>query len=107
MIENITKKDFDEILSKWKIDNDNKKEYVYIFPLTSKPHIVIKVFSSIDIRNNFRRDVGKDAIRICAVDNMNKKGWIGTTRVYRTKNWKSNLKNAVMKTFEAAKNRKG
>jgi hypothetical protein len=105
MIENITKTDFDAVLPKWKIDEDNHREYVYTFPLSSRPHIVIKVFSSIDKRNNFRREVGKDAIRICAVNTQINRGWIGTTRVYRTLNWKDNLKKAVLVTFEKARKR--
>ena len=92
----------------WKIvDVDaNTKEYIFEFPLTSRPHIVVRVCSSIHKESNASRKVGKDAIRVFAVNNKTGKGWISTTRVYRVEGWRDNLKKTVMKVFTEAKNRK-
>jgi hypothetical protein len=90
----------------WQIKTEhNSREYLFEFPLSTSPNIIIRVCSGI-IENGNSRDCGKDAIRVFAYDIENKKGWIKTKRVYRIGTWEKNLRNAVTKCFEAAKARR-
>jgi len=90
----------------WKIVTEPKsREYIFEFPLTESPHIVIRVCSSI-IETGKSRDCGKDAIRIYAVDIKNHKGYIKTRRVYRIGTWKKNLQKTVLDCFYAAQQRR-
>ena len=87
------------------MDELGTREYVFIFPLKSKPGIVIKVFSSIRKGKDVGRDCGQDAIRVCAVDILNDRGWIKARRVYRVQNWRENLRVAVLDVLDRAKRR--
>jgi hypothetical protein len=80
-------------------------EYFFEFPLSNSPHIVIKVASSITA-NGISRGVGKDAIRVFAVDTQKQKGYISTKRVYRIGTWRDNLRKAVTAVYESAKARR-
>ena len=81
------------------------KEYVFNFPLTSSPWIVVRVCSGITADGN-SRGCGKDAIRVFALDTKANKGYIKTKRVYRIQTWESNLRKAVTNCFEMAKERR-
>lgn len=83
----------------------NSKEYLFDFPLTSSPHIVIKVYSGITSDGN-SRNCGKDAIRVFAVDIKNNRGYIRTKRVYRIGTWEKNLRKTVTNCFKAAQARR-
>ena len=88
--------------------NISGKEYVYDYKLKDKP-VLIKVLSSITEGNTSTRSCGKDAIRVFAVV-VNEAGSVlrGLTksrRVYRTKNWRDNVKQAYIETLELVKQR--
>lgn len=84
----------------------NSKEYIFEFPLSCSPHIIIRVCSSIKIDGGMSRDCGKDAIRVFAYDIVSKRGWIKTKRVYRVGGWKDNLRKTTMDVFKQAKARR-
>lgn len=102
---NITLEDMKDVLRAdkgWKlVIEPNSKEYLFDFPLSNSPHIVVKVYSGITFDGN-SRGCGKDAIRVFAVDIKNRKGYIKTKRVYRIGNWETNLRKAVTKCFNQA-----
>lgn len=106
---NVTLQDMKKVLKAdkgWTITNEpNSKEYIFQFPLTNTPHIIIRVCSGITSDGN-SRGCGKDAIRIYAVDIKNHKGYIKTKRVYRIGTWKKNLTKSVMTCFKQAKARR-
>jgi hypothetical protein len=81
------------------------KEIAFIYPLKQNNFIQIIVFTGILVNSGFSRGVGKDAIRVSAVDMKNHRGWIKGTRVHRVMGWKDNLKNRVLKVIEQAKAR--
>ena len=87
------------------IEEPNTKEHVFEFPLSSRPHIVVRVCSSIRKNDDNCRSKGADAIRVFAINKIQNRGWISTTRVLRVEGWKNNLTNAVTKTFSAAQAR--
>jgi hypothetical protein len=90
----------------WKVLNDNSGEYIFIFPLSSAPHIVIKVYSSISKKNDIRRKKGHDAIRVCAVNNKENKGIVKSQKVLRIPTWRKNLKESILDVFNKAQQRK-
>jgi hypothetical protein len=90
----------------WKIVEDPKsKEFIFEFPLSASPWIVVRVASSI-VSSGVSRGCGKDAIRVFAVDLKNNRGYIKTKRVYRIGTWAKNLHNAVLDCFYNAKCRR-
>jgi len=84
---------------------ESTKETIFVFPLSSRPHIIIKVYSSIGMNHKTCREKGADAIRVCAVNTQTNKGWISTRRVFRVEGWRNNLKNAVMDIYTQAQKR--
>lgn len=84
---------------------ESRKETVFVFPLTTRPHIIIKVYSSISTNQTNCRDKGTDAIRVCAVDTQKNIGWVKARKVLRVEGWKNNLKNAVIDVFTKAQKR--
>jgi hypothetical protein len=103
--------EFDELLKTengWE-RNIAGKEYVYDYNPPLYPKVIIKVLSSITEGDNVTRSCGKDAIRVFAVV-INEAGSVlrGLTksrRVYRTKNWRDNVKQAYIETLELVKKR--
>lgn len=90
----------------WRIVEDPKsREYIFEFPLTASPWIVIRVASSITA-NGISRGCGKDAIRVFAVDTSKGKGYIKTKRVYRIGTWAKNLHRVTLDCFYQAKCRR-
>ena len=97
--------EFDDLLKTekgWK-RNISGKEYVYDYKLPGKP-VLIKVLSSITEDNTVSRNCGKDSIRVFAVV-INEHGKVlrGLTkskRVFRTKNWRDNVKQAYVETLK-------
>jgi len=90
----------------WMIQTEPRsREYFFAFPLSSSPHIQVRVASGITT-NGQSRGCGKDAIRVFAVDTKMNKGYISTKRIYRLPTWEKNLRTAVMNCFEQAKVRR-
>ena len=90
----------------WKINEAlSGNEYTFDFALTTAPHIVVRVYSTLRKTNEACRGCGADAIRVFAVNTMTNKGWISTRKVLRVEGWRNNLKNAVMDIFSQAKDR--
>lgn len=87
------------------VESVTGKEIVFTFNLSSHREIQIKVFSSIKMDNGMGRDLGKDAIRVCAINTIKNCGWIKVSRVYRTTNWRDNLKERVIEVIEKSKER--
>lgn len=67
-------------------------EIIFVFPL--KNGLEIRVSSSLRNSDNNCRRCGQDAIRVFVPRRMKSK------RVYRTKNWRDNLRERVMETFD-------
>lgn len=73
------------------------KEHVFDWvPEPTRPEIVIRVYSSISTITGLSRQVGGDAIRVCAVNLQTKWGLSSSTRVHRVENWRENLKERVL-----------
>jgi hypothetical protein len=102
---NVSLEEMQSVLTKekgWTISITPKsREYFFEFPLSNSPHIKIMVASGITL-NGDSRGRGKDAIRVYAVDTLNKQGYIRTKRVNRIQTWEKNLRNAVNDTFRQA-----
>lgn len=92
--------EFDELLKAengWK-RNVSGKEYVYDYQMKSFPQLIIKVLSSIKEGDDVSRPTGQDAIRVFVIRQVGKKitGYAKQIRVYRTMNWRDNVKKAFM-----------
>lgn len=71
-------------------------EHVFDFvPFEAHPMVVVRVYTSILKHTNVSREVGGDAIRVCAVDLKAGRGLIASQRVHRVANWRENLKARV------------
>jgi hypothetical protein len=88
----------------WRETTQNN-EMVFEYTLKNYPFIKIKVFSSIRKDNGFGRKIGADAIRCCAVDMRNDRGYIKAGRINRTTNWRDNLKARILEVISDAENR--
>lgn len=71
------------------VDNPASKEIIYDTP-TKNPNIKIRIYSSVDIRTNDTRDIGKDAIRCVLVDKYGKP-IDKSKRTHRMSNWRERL----------------
>lgn len=65
-------------------------------PFPEHPKMVVRVYSSISKFTNVSRQVGGDAIRVCAVDLGSNRGMIAAQRVHRVENWRENLRARVL-----------
>lgn len=105
----ITLDEMKEVLQEekgWQIKTEpNSREYIFEFPLSASPNIIIRVCSSI-LENELSRNCGKDAIRVYAYDIQAGRGWIKTKRVYRIGTWRKNLHKTIMDVFTQAKARR-
>lgn len=70
-------------------------EVVYTKRLKRKPDIIVKVYSSIHKNDGISRGVGKDAIRVCAVNTATNRGVIKSNRINRVPGWESRLTKRV------------
>ena len=108
-----TLSDFQALLTPEKgwVLNSQGHEHVFLFRLKhTRPLLLIKVYSGVSTNSQQGRGCGKDAIRVCAVktntpDTEEGIGYVKAERVYRTKNWRDNLKERVLCTIDEAKNR--
>lgn len=85
--------------------NNNIKEIVFSYAIKSLPFLVVKVCSGITLESGRSRDVGRDAIRVFAINTNTNRGWISVKRVYRVEGWRNNLQTTVTKVIMEAKNR--
>lgn len=86
-------------------DLPSAEEYVFDFTLNRFPQIIVRVYSSILRSSGLSRPVGGDAIRVCAVNTANDRGWVKTTRVHRVTGWRANLKSRVQEVLASAMSR--
>jgi len=83
------------------------KEHVFQFATKKYPDIIIRVWTSVHVDTGKTRKVGRDAIRVCAVDTVTDKGYVRSTRVNRTPGWKDRVKDRVYEVLCAVYDRKG
>jgi hypothetical protein len=62
-----------------------------VFDMTLADGIIVRVWTSVHTRSDLNAKKGDDAIRVCAVDTRNNRGYIAAARVYRVVNWRDNL----------------
>ena len=109
----ITREEMDEFFfapQKGWIRNISGYEYVYDYHLKSPYPLLLKVMSSIQVDSNTSRNKGSDAIRVfvvlkenCDIDSKIVRGFFKAKRIYRTQNWRDNLKILVIKTHIEAR----
>lgn len=98
----ILESDFDAIFTpekNWKKDVMSNQEIVYSKPLLTKPHLLVKVYSSIRKANGVSRGVGQDAIRVCAINTKTDRGVRKTKRINRVPGWDVRLKERVTEVW--------
>ena len=81
------------------------KEFVFDWTVNQEPTIVLRVYTSIQLSTGLTRAVGSDAIRVCAVDLTNDRGYIKSTRVHRVEGWKDNLQARCKTVLDEARKR--
>lgn len=95
----IEKSEFDDIFKSekgWEIETSgHEKEIVYTKCLATKPWIKVKVYSSLKQSSGISRGVGKDAIRVCAVNIKTDRGVMKSRRINRVPGWNDRLINRV------------
>jgi hypothetical protein len=74
-------------------------EIVYTKCLKSRPHIQIKVFSSLNKNSGISAKCGADAVRVCAVNLNTDKGIIKTKRINRVPGWEQRLVKRVQEVW--------
>jgi hypothetical protein len=84
-----------------RVDRAHTKELVYDVP-TEFDDIVVRVFSSVDERDETTRDAGRDAIRTLAWDVKADKPVDGASRTHRIETWRKNLAKKVNEMLTAA-----
>lgn len=97
-----SKSDFDEFMGKHYPNSSlfplspDTMEYIYLIP-TTIPNIIVKVFSSIDIRTNVSREYGSDALRVILYNaKINRPiSHPHKSHIKRMKNWRLYLKSAI------------
>lgn len=89
----------------WKLNDTQHREIVFDYNIKAAKHILVRVYSGITKESGQSRKVGKDAIRVCAVDLAKSKGFIKSARVYRVEGWRDNLKNRVIEVIQNAEKR--
>lgn len=81
----------------------NTKEAVFNYNLKNHPFILVRVYTG--IKDGQSRDVGRDAIRVCAVNLQTDRGWIKSKRVHRVNGWQLNLKNRICQVIKDSNDR--
>ena len=75
-------------------------EIVYTKNLKVKNWIQIKVYSSLRKDSGVSASVGKDAIRVCAINTKTDKGIIKSKRINRVQGWETRLIKRVTEVWE-------
>jgi hypothetical protein len=83
------------------------KEIVYWYRTKADPRIIVKVYSSVDVRTGVSRVVGGDAIRVCAVrtdraTDTDGRPIVKNKRVNRVTGWQDRLQLRVVSTIKDA-----
>lgn len=78
-------------------------EIVYTKNLKVKNWIQIKVYSSLRKDSGVSASVGKDAIRVCAINTKTDKGIIKSKRINRVQGWETRLIKRVTEVWEDLK----
>lgn len=73
----------------WEEGVQGRSEIVFEMPLSDG--IIVRVWTSIHTRSELNAGKGDDAIRVCAVDTRNNRGYISASRVLRVEGWRKNL----------------
>lgn len=81
------------------------KERVFDWKVCDAPHIVIRVYTSVQVGTGITRPVGSDAIRVCSVNLTSNAGFISAKRVHRVEGWRDNLQKRVMSVLDEARKR--
>ncbi len=105
----ILESEFDNLFTpekNWKKDIMNNREIVYSKPLLTRPHILVKVYSSIRKDDGISRGVGQDAIRVCAINTKTDRGVRKTKRINRVPGWDIRLKDRVIEVWSDLVNEK-
>ena len=91
----ITKQEMDGCLNPFGGDYEVEgKEYVWVIKQPSA-YIVIKIYTSIDVRDDVSRDVGNDAIRAVLLDSVSGKPFSKESKIYRVENWQGRLTSRI------------
>ena len=80
-------------------------EVVLNYQLKNVPNVELKVYTGICPANGQSKKVGADAVRVCAVDTVNHRGWIKARRVHRVEGWRDNLKNRILQVIKQSEAR--
>lgn len=72
------------------------QEIVYTKNLKSKPYYQVKIFSSISKSDGLGRKLGKDSIKVAAINTSTNRGIIKTKRINRTENWDKRVTERVI-----------
>ena len=78
-------------------------EIVYTKNLKVKNWIQIKVYSSLRKDSRVSASVGKDSIKVCAINIQTNKGILKTKRIHRTLGWETRLIKRVTEVWEDLK----
>lgn len=102
-----TRDDFEEVLEEtshsWeRKDFDWTKEWIYETE-SEKGRFIMRIYSSVDKRDNKARDTGDDAIRLVVLEKQTTKPVIKEKRTNRVPTWPKNLKKKI-KNIENRKN---
>ena len=103
----ILESEFDEIFKSeknWvKEYSNNTQEIVYTKNLKSKPHLQIRVYSTLKKDSGVSREVGDDSIKVCAINTVTQKGVRKSRRINRVQNWQTRLETRVLEMWKDIK----
>lgn len=85
---------------RWEEGVQGKAEIVFDFPFA--PNCIIRVWTSCHTGTDAAAGLGNDSIKVCAFDPIRKCGLVKAARVYRTVNWRDNLKERIHEVFKTA-----
>jgi len=88
---------------RWEEGVQGKSEIVFDFPLAT--NCIVRVWTSCHTSTDMAAGSGNDSIKVCAFNPISKRGLVKAARVYRTKNWRDNLKDRVFYVFTEAMER--
>lgn len=104
----ILESEFDAIFKAekgWMKDySGNAEEIIYKVRLKKKPHLMIKVYSSVHKNSGLSRAVGQDAIRVCAINTRTDSGVRSSKRVNRVPGWEDRVVKRVTEMWKDLSN---
>lgn len=87
----------------WQEGVQGRSEIVFDFPLA--PNCIVRVWTSCHTQTDAASRKGADSIKVCAFDPIANRGLVKAARVFRTTNWRDNLKDRVYYVFQEARKR--